>query len=234
MACTVARDHQLLDGPGEPVGAALAGQGRRLYQGPHTLLEEEGIRALLSARSGWISLSRSSRRLTACVSICRGRSDRIAGRARTPRPSARRGAPGRGKHHGASAAVSVRTFPVTFSRIALHRRGSRSQIVLEQPPKPAGRRWPCRRRPRRLHDQPPAHGASEEAPRRGATCPHPVPRPRRPPCRAQARPVEGVASLPSAGRRPTKRVRPPPPRPRGVRAAPAPTTPTPPPAPRAP
>ena len=37
-------DLQVLDGPGEPVGAALAGQGRRLHQGPHTLLEEEGIR----------------------------------------------------------------------------------------------------------------------------------------------------------------------------------------------
>ena len=35
---------RLLDGPGEPVGAALAGQGRRLHQGPHALLEEEGIR----------------------------------------------------------------------------------------------------------------------------------------------------------------------------------------------
>ena len=34
---------QLFDGPGEPVGAALAGQGRRLDQGPHTLLEEEGV-----------------------------------------------------------------------------------------------------------------------------------------------------------------------------------------------
>ena len=37
-------DRQVLDGPGEPVGAALAGQGRRLHQGPHALLEEEGIR----------------------------------------------------------------------------------------------------------------------------------------------------------------------------------------------
>jgi hypothetical protein len=37
-------DRQLLDGPGEPVGPALAGQGRRLHQGPHTLFEEEGIR----------------------------------------------------------------------------------------------------------------------------------------------------------------------------------------------
>ena len=37
-------DRQVLDGPGEPVGAALAGQGPRLHQGPHTLLEEEGIR----------------------------------------------------------------------------------------------------------------------------------------------------------------------------------------------
>ena len=36
-------DLQVLDGPGEPVGAALAGQGRRLHQGPHTLLEEERI-----------------------------------------------------------------------------------------------------------------------------------------------------------------------------------------------
>ena len=44
MACTVAGICQVLDGPGEPVGAALAGQGRRLHQGPHTLLEEEGIR----------------------------------------------------------------------------------------------------------------------------------------------------------------------------------------------
>src|SRR5207245_188564 len=37
------RGSQVLDGPGEPVGAALADQGPRLHQGPHTLLEEEGI-----------------------------------------------------------------------------------------------------------------------------------------------------------------------------------------------
>jgi hypothetical protein len=37
-------DRQVLDGPGEPVGAALADEGRRLHQSPHTLLEEEGIR----------------------------------------------------------------------------------------------------------------------------------------------------------------------------------------------
>jgi hypothetical protein len=37
-------DFQLLDRPGQPVGAVLAGQGRRLHQGPHTLLEQEGIR----------------------------------------------------------------------------------------------------------------------------------------------------------------------------------------------
>jgi hypothetical protein len=36
-------NRQLLNGPGEPVGAALARQGRRLHQGPHTLLEKEGI-----------------------------------------------------------------------------------------------------------------------------------------------------------------------------------------------
>ena len=33
----------MLDGPGEPVGAALADQGPRLHQRPHALLEEEGI-----------------------------------------------------------------------------------------------------------------------------------------------------------------------------------------------
>ena len=36
-------DCQIFDRPGEPVGAALAGQGSRLHQRPHTLLEEEGI-----------------------------------------------------------------------------------------------------------------------------------------------------------------------------------------------
>jgi hypothetical protein len=34
----------MLDGPREPVRATLAGQGRRLHEGPHTLLKEEGIR----------------------------------------------------------------------------------------------------------------------------------------------------------------------------------------------
>ena len=33
----------MLDGPGEPVGAALADQRLRLHQGPHALLEEERI-----------------------------------------------------------------------------------------------------------------------------------------------------------------------------------------------
>ena len=33
----------MFDGPSQPVGAALPGQGRCLHQGPHTLLEEEGI-----------------------------------------------------------------------------------------------------------------------------------------------------------------------------------------------
>ena len=37
------RDLQVLDGPGEPIGAALADQRRRLHQGPHALLEEERI-----------------------------------------------------------------------------------------------------------------------------------------------------------------------------------------------
>jgi hypothetical protein len=36
-------DRHVLDGPGEPVGAAVTGQGPRVHQGPHTLLEEEGI-----------------------------------------------------------------------------------------------------------------------------------------------------------------------------------------------
>jgi hypothetical protein len=35
-------DLQVLGGSGEPVGAALTGQGRRLHQSPHTVLEEEG------------------------------------------------------------------------------------------------------------------------------------------------------------------------------------------------
>src|SRR5207245_8411738 len=35
---------QVFDRPGQPVGAALAGQGRRLHQGTHALLEKEGIR----------------------------------------------------------------------------------------------------------------------------------------------------------------------------------------------
>ncbi len=43
MVFTRGRDLQILDRPGEPVVAALAGQSRRLHQGPHTLLEEEGI-----------------------------------------------------------------------------------------------------------------------------------------------------------------------------------------------
>ena len=37
-------DRQIFDGSGEPIGAAVAGQGPRLHEGPHTLLEEEGIR----------------------------------------------------------------------------------------------------------------------------------------------------------------------------------------------
>ena len=37
-------DLEVFDGPSEPVGATLAGQGRCLHQGPHTLLEEERIR----------------------------------------------------------------------------------------------------------------------------------------------------------------------------------------------
>ena len=50
----------MFDGPGQPVGAALAGKGRRLHQGPHTLLEEEGIRfrlleqKLLERGEAWI------------------------------------------------------------------------------------------------------------------------------------------------------------------------------------
>ena len=37
-------DRQTFDRSGEPVGAALAGQGARLHQGPHSLLKEQGIR----------------------------------------------------------------------------------------------------------------------------------------------------------------------------------------------
>ncbi len=36
-------DLQVLDRSGEPVAAALAGQGPCLHQGPHALREEEGI-----------------------------------------------------------------------------------------------------------------------------------------------------------------------------------------------
>jgi hypothetical protein len=43
MACTVAGIARELDGPREPVGAALTGQGPGLHQGPHTLLEEQVI-----------------------------------------------------------------------------------------------------------------------------------------------------------------------------------------------
>ena len=44
MVFTLGRDVQILDRPDEPVVAALAGQGRRLHQGPRTVLEEEGVR----------------------------------------------------------------------------------------------------------------------------------------------------------------------------------------------
>ena len=37
-------NRQLLDGPAEPVGAAVADEGGRLHEGPHTFFEEEGIR----------------------------------------------------------------------------------------------------------------------------------------------------------------------------------------------
>jgi hypothetical protein len=60
-------DFQVLDGAGEPVGAALTGQGPRFRQRPHTLLEEEGIRfrlldqELLERVEGRISAQKRSK-----------------------------------------------------------------------------------------------------------------------------------------------------------------------------
>ena len=63
----------MLDGPGQPVGAALADQGRRLHQGPHTLLEEERIRfrpldqELLERAEGRVSAEERSEQLVSAL-----------------------------------------------------------------------------------------------------------------------------------------------------------------------
>ena len=66
-------DCQLFDGPGEAIGSALAGQGRRLYQRPHALLEEEGIRLrpfnqeLLERAEGRVSAEERTEQLVSAL-----------------------------------------------------------------------------------------------------------------------------------------------------------------------